>query len=254
MNQTRIFVSGAIALAVFFTGWKIATNNEVRLGFAHRFVLQDLRVNSESADVEQRIRELLKGKIGYGLYDLKLKKIKSELLQVPRVESLEVFRRWPDTLIVNVVERPAVAIAFKGDKLMLVDRYGKWIEELRTPKGLPLLVGADGGHFPLEEVCAWIFSIQSAGEPSYLSFSKIDEISWSSTLGLVIRSASLDVKVTLGFTDFEKRWDRAQKAYFYSYQKGRLPNWVDASNLRRIILSSGEGAVASANSGSHTVF
>ncbi len=253
MSNLQKFFLGLGLMLFLFVAWKVAANQEVREGFSQRFVLQDLRVNSESPDVEARVREGLKKKIGYGLFDLNLKEIKAELVKIPRVESVEVYRRWPDTLIVNAIERAPVAMAFRGTTLMLVDRDGNWIEELRSPKGLPLLVGADDREFPIKKICNWIFSIQSAGEPSYLSFSKIDEISWSRGYGLVIRSASLDLRVTMGFTDFDAKWDRAQKAYFYSYQRGRTANWVDANNLRRVILSADNSLTATSNPNSNAI-
>jgi hypothetical protein len=230
---------GFFASAIAGLGlWTLATHSKTTL----RFDLEDLRISSESPDVENRARALLKPYLGASLFSLRLPLVRKNLMSIPRIESVEIHRRWPDTLVVQIVERDAVALAFRGEKLSLLDRNGNWIEELRSPKGLPLIVGASSDQIPLGDICQWLYSIQSAGEPDLLSYSKIDEIHWSREVGLRIKSAALGLSVYLGYRDFSNRWERAQKSYFFSYQRGRIARKIDAENLRRVILSGDEQA------------
>ncbi len=226
---------------IFLCAGGLFIHSRIKSG-AIRFHLEDLRVVSESADVESRVRSQMKAYLGESLFSLRLSEIRKKLLAIPRIESLEIHRRWPDTLIVEIVERDAVALAFRGEELSLLDREGNWIEGLRVPRGLPLIVGTKFDSAPMKEICAWLYAIQGAADPDLLSYNKIDEVYWTKEAGLRVRSASLGLTVFLGYTDFPARWELAQRAYFFSYQRGKLARKIDADNLRRVILSADETA------------
>jgi cell division protein FtsQ len=78
-----------------------------------------------------------------------LDKVRNQLLQYGWVEDARVYRRLPDTLVVDIVERKAAAIWQHNQKLSLVDAKGVILDKVRpdqpTPD-LPLLIGADANE------------------------------------------------------------------------------------------------------------
>jgi cell division protein FtsQ len=59
---------------------------------------------------------------------------------LPAVESVEVSRQWPDRVLVEVVERTAVAVVDVGDELRGIDASGVVFRDFATkPASLPLI-------------------------------------------------------------------------------------------------------------------
>lgn len=59
---------------------------------------------------------------------------------IPQVESATVSRGWPDTLVVRVVERSAVAAVDVGGSTWLVDRFGVLFAQVSAlPEGIVVL-------------------------------------------------------------------------------------------------------------------
>lgn len=66
--------------------------------------------------------------------------------QLPAVASVQVHRQFPDTVVIEVVEREPVAAVSTGGEFALVDAEGLLFHELpRPPAGLPEVVVSDAG-------------------------------------------------------------------------------------------------------------
>ena len=70
--------------------------------------------------------------------------VRAELLQFPYVRDARVSRRYPDTLVIDVVEREAEALWQGEDRLFLIDEEGVILERvpIAAMPDLPLLMGA----------------------------------------------------------------------------------------------------------------
>jgi cell division protein FtsQ len=79
---------------------------------------------------------------GAGFFAVKLDRVRRSLESLPGVESAEVRKRWPDTLIARVVERRAVA-TWPGRRLVgsRGELFGPFEADLS--EGLPALSGPD---------------------------------------------------------------------------------------------------------------
>jgi cell division protein FtsQ len=69
--------------------------------------------------------------------------VRARLLELPWVLDADVRRRWPDTLVVTIVERQPIAIWQAGGRYRLIDGREPplpWVEDERF-RALPLVVG-----------------------------------------------------------------------------------------------------------------
>ena len=75
--------------------------------------------------------------------------IRERLLDYGWVKDARVSRRYPDTLVVDIVERAPAALWQDGDRLSLIDNEGHVLDKVAVTRmpDLPLLVGAGAnGH------------------------------------------------------------------------------------------------------------
>ncbi len=74
---------------------------------------------------------------------VELEETRARLLRFGWVQEARVSRRWPDTLVVDVVERQPAAIWQHNQQLTLIDRHGTLLEpvKLEAMPDLPLIVG-----------------------------------------------------------------------------------------------------------------
>ncbi|MCM8557563.1 cell division protein FtsQ/DivIB [Sphingomicrobium sediminis] len=69
--------------------------------------------------------------------------VRSDLLAFPYVKDARVSRRYPDTLVIDIVEREPVALWQGRDRLFLIDNEGVILERVPVAElpDLPLLIG-----------------------------------------------------------------------------------------------------------------
>jgi cell division protein FtsQ len=115
------------------------------------------RINS-SDDIEiaglhnvthPQIMEVLGGDIGRNIFFVPLSERKTQLEQIPWVESASVMRFVPNRLRVEVHERTPVAFARIGSKIMLIDAGGALMElpaSNKTKYSFPVILGASAGE------------------------------------------------------------------------------------------------------------
>ncbi|MFN3944400.1 MAG: cell division protein FtsQ/DivIB [Allosphingosinicella sp.] len=73
-----------------------------------------------------------------------LEEVRQRLLQFGWVEDARVYRRLPDTLVIDIVEREPAAVWQHAQRLHLIDRHGVVLEQVRLdalPQDLPLIIG-----------------------------------------------------------------------------------------------------------------
>ena len=77
---------------------------------------------------------------------------RQRLLRFGWVQEARVSRRWPDTLVVDVVERSPAAIWQHNQQLALIDREGVVLEpvKLEAMPDLPLVIGPAANHHASE--------------------------------------------------------------------------------------------------------
>lgn len=108
-----------------------------------RWPLRHLELNAELRRVSaEQIQRVAMQHTGEGFFALSLTDLRDALVQLPWVESVQVRKRWPDTVVVKLLEFQPYAI---WDERALVSRSGRLFEVpgIESLAGLPRLSGPD---------------------------------------------------------------------------------------------------------------
>jgi cell division protein FtsQ len=96
-----------------------------------------------------QVMEVMGGDIGRNIFFVPLGQRKTQLEQIPWVESASVMRFVPNRLKVEIHERTPVAFARVGSKIMLTDAAGTLMElPSRKKYSFPVIVGMNSGEPP----------------------------------------------------------------------------------------------------------
>jgi cell division protein FtsQ len=108
-----------------------------------RWPLRQLELHAELRQVSlEQIQSVVRRHTGKGFFALSLTELRDALARLPWVESVDVRKRWPDTVLVRVLEYQPYAI---WDERAIVSRAGHifTVPGIETVGGLPRLWGAD---------------------------------------------------------------------------------------------------------------
>ncbi|MFB9067900.1 cell division protein FtsQ/DivIB [Pseudofulvimonas gallinarii] len=147
-----------------------------------RWPLRHLELKAELRRVSaEQIQRTAMQFTGEGFFALSLTELRDALAKLPWVESVEVRKRWPDTVVVKVLEFQPYAI---WDGRALVSRSGRLFEVpgIEALGGLPRLGGPDAG---IEAVVAFHAEAVRALESSRLQVAQVhlsDRGSWTVVL------------------------------------------------------------------------
>ncbi|WP_229797957.1 cell division protein FtsQ/DivIB [Planomonospora parontospora] len=102
--------------------------------------VRDIRVTGNFDVSAAQIRQTAGVVDGTPLATVDAAAVEGRIRGIRRIESAEVSRNWPGTLVIEVVEREPVAAVQVGDKSALMDRHGVVVEVRETaPPALPVL-------------------------------------------------------------------------------------------------------------------
>lgn len=110
---------------------------------ANRFPVQQIQVFGTFNHLsEQNLRDALEKYLEYNYFDVKLDNIKTTAEQLAWVESAVIKKAWPDTIVVEIQER--VAVANWGDTHLISHRHTIFhSHQTPTIAGLPTFIGAE---------------------------------------------------------------------------------------------------------------
>jgi cell division protein FtsQ len=119
-------------------GTVLYSNNDV-------YTIRKIDIVSNGRLKAEHIREYGRFSEGMNLFELDIEKIRRDLEHVPLVRSAEVVRQLPDTLIVRVTERAAIARIGRDDRkyFLAVDRDGYVLGPTARSPHLPVITGVD---------------------------------------------------------------------------------------------------------------
>jgi cell division protein FtsQ len=125
VTATVLVLAGLAAWAVYGTGL---------LGVRH------VRVDGADLVTPEQVRQAAAVPVGVPLARVDLAAVGARVATLPPVERAEVSRRWPDTLVVEVVERTGVAAVPRAGGFAVLDRSGVAFRTAAArPAGLPLV-------------------------------------------------------------------------------------------------------------------
>jgi hypothetical protein len=108
------------------------------------FAVTEVRIEGLSSAQEGAIRKLIGPVEGSNSLTLNMREIGERLLTHPWIESVDMRRELPATLVAVVRERVPVFIAVFGSAAWMMDSKGRLIEKVDSPEqvSMPLLTGA----------------------------------------------------------------------------------------------------------------
>lgn len=227
-----IAIAGAIwvfMLGARYLGEKLFSKND-------QFVIRNLDLSSDGKLKPVHIREYGHIEEGMNLFDVDIQKVRKDLESVPVVSRVEVHRKLPDTLVVRIVERTAIARLGQGEGgyHLAVDKEGYVLGPSSLSPGLPSILGVkDQGLRPgsrlsdpnAEDALALIDLCDSAKLSRLVKIKSIN----------VMDSEYMDVrlsqgeKITFSRVDLETELDHLAVIVRSSMEKGQKIAKVDLS-------------------------
>ena len=195
--------------------------------------------NIEVAGMEHvtkaQIMEVMGADIGRNIFFIPLAQQKTQLEQIPWVESASVMRFVPNRLKVEIHERTPVAFARVGPRIFLIDAGGTLMELPQKHKySFPVILGMNPGE-PLStripRMKAYnelVRDLDSGGARYSQDLSEVD-LSDLENIKVRVNDPHGDVQVELGSSDFLKRY----KTYVSHVQEWRQQfQKLESVNLR----------------------
>jgi cell division protein FtsQ len=178
------------------------------------FTVQDIHIAGATPAGEEAIRAVLAPARGQAILGLDLNTVRQGVENVGWVEKARVVRLLPNTLLVQVEERGAIAVWQKNGRLVVIDRDGRVIPEANAAAfpELPLVVG------PGAEAAAADILKAVASRPRLKSrleaLVRVDERRWDIRLkdGSIILLPAVDEESALIELDLLDRRDRILEA------------------------------------------
>lgn len=134
VRRRRWAAAGTLGLLAAVAGWLL---------WGTSLVLSADRVEVRGVDVltEAQVRTAASVSDGTPLLRVPTDEVAARVDALTPVAAVQVRRSWPDTVVVDVTERTAVAAVPRGDGHVLVDRAGVVFRHVeRAPAGLPSVV------------------------------------------------------------------------------------------------------------------
>src|SRR5579859_2272116 len=159
-----------------------------------------------------QIMEVMGADIGRNIFFVPLAQQKTQLEQIPWVESASVMRFVPNRLKVEIHERTPVAFARVGPRIALIDAGGTLMElPQKTRYSFPVILGMNPGE-PLSTRAprmkaydALVQALDASGAHYSQDLSEVD-LTDLDNLKVRVNDPAGDVQVELGATDFLKRY------------------------------------------------
>jgi cell division protein FtsQ len=139
-----ILFLAVLAVAVLFGVYKgLAYTGSLFFSRNPRFEIKHILISSDGRLTGAQLREYAGVEKGTNLFAVDFDALREQLETVPLVESVNIQRRFPSTLVITVTERVAVAqIRGRSHGIpFLVDRHGVVMPATRSGQALPLIEG-----------------------------------------------------------------------------------------------------------------
>jgi cell division protein FtsQ len=191
-RRLRLVLAGIVVVAVGCSVWLVA--------FSSWFSVREIRVEGLSTEAQfagiAQVEQAAAVPLGDPLLGVDIASAQSRVAQLPWIESTQVYRSWPNAVVIDVVERSPVAVVEQGDARRGVDATGVLFD---PPGGLwltdPVIRGEEAA---MPEAVAVVASLP-------------EEI--QRRLRIVQAVSPDDIRLQLG-NDAIVRWGNAENAAF----------------------------------------
>jgi len=203
----------------------------------------DIEISSLENVARSQVMEVMGGDIGRNIFFVPLAQRKTQLEQIPWVESASVMRFIPNRLKVEIHERTPVAFARVGSRILLTDNLGTLMELPGKKKySFPVIVGMNTGEPPSTRAARMkiyndvVRQLDSGGARYSQDLSEID-LSDPDDVKVLANNRAGEVLVHLGSSNYLERY-KVYVAHIQEWQQqfDRLES-VDLRYDRQIIVN-----------------
>jgi len=203
----------------------------------------DIEISGLENVARSQVMEVMGGDIGRNIFFVPLAQRKTQLEQIPWVESASVMRFIPNRLKVEIHERTPVAFARVGSRILLTDNVGTLMELPGKKKySFPVIVGMNTGEPPSTRAARMkiyndvVRQLDSGGARYSQDLSEID-LSDPDDVKVLANNRAGEVLVHLGSSNYLERY-KVYVAHIQEWQQqfDKLES-VDLRYDRQIIVN-----------------
>lgn len=205
--------------------------------------LSDIDIRGAQPETAERLRSRLHSKVGDPFWKISVEREAQSIKQDPWVESVDVIRRLPNTLLVSVTERKPIAVMGSGDgQFKFVDDTGFVIgsADPREVAGHPALMGRNFQEQGSLRGKA-LDLLKSFPKEGSLSQTDISELQFSDEHGFQVILAKTGMVVELGKDNLPLHVDRARRVVQYLHQHGINASHVDSDYAKKVLVKLRKG-------------
>ena len=251
-NQRQIQIARLLAMArnaAFLMGVGIVAALVYRhVHSGPRFAVKHIEIAGAQHTPREAIDAVTWRYVGANLFDLDIGRVQTDLRSVPWIRAVNIEKKLPDTLRINVTERRAVALLQDGDRLAYVDEDGFRFADLSPAVGdddLPLITNAAGPE--LARVVA-LLRVLRASDPAL--FSRISEVRPIAPRGFALFDRELGAFVYANADDVSPKW----RSLYGIVRADRLQiEYADLRFADRIVIKPRECGACAAALPSHPI-
>jgi len=200
---------GALGWGLYYAGTLFFSRNP-------NFTIRQIEMSSDGRLSGMALREFAGTGEGENLFAVDLDELRARLEAVPLIETVTIRRRLPDTLVVRVIERIAIAQLRWSRRVMplLIDRYGVILPATRSGGALPVINGYNAQKL----------------RPG----ARINDSGVLSALALLAEVETLQLGAQLHFESFDLRYPDFVNARINTGISARFPRYAGEKKLRRL--------------------
>lgn len=169
-----------------------------------RFAVRTIEVEGAMHTPREAIDRVTEKYRGLNLFRLDIGRVQADLGDVGWVQRIDIEKKLPDTLRINITERAPVALVRRDEGLLYVDAEGAAFADLSPTVGdddLPIISDADDAELP--RTVAMLADIRRRDERLY---SRISEVWPIAPHGFAIYDRDLGAVVYVNGDDVAAKW------------------------------------------------
>lgn len=199
----RILTTGSkilLALGVITVGFWIWQHTQSD----SRFAVKEVEITGAKHTPRAALASVTAGYTGTNLFKIDIARVQNDLRGLSWVNRIDIEKKLPNTLRINVTERSPVALVRTGERIQYVDEQGVTFAELSPEVGdddLPLIANADGA-----ELLRTVNFVRALRSSDPLLYSRISEVHPIAPRGFVMFDRELGATVYANAEDVSAKW------------------------------------------------
>ncbi len=173
-----------------------------------RFAVRQIEIAGAVHTSRAELNAVTAAYAGTNLFKMDIGRVQHDLRNLPWVSRIDIEKKLPDTLRINIIERTPVALVRTREKIAYVDEQGVAFADLSPAVGdndLPLIVIDDPAASPaeLQRSVSFIRTLR-AGDP--LLYSHISEVQPIAPDGFALFDRELGARIYANAGDVSPKW------------------------------------------------